>query len=139
MKGSIKYSVVGLVGAGIFAGSVISNTHRLTEYRKSKNEMLHQMWAAEDKQHNLGQKVDDCIKTVHDCRSVYAQYKAASDEVSMLKNKYLLFENNPDNSSPWEPAIGISGLALVVAGFGVGIGSYLRERREKKEKLWNMK
>ena len=139
MKDSIKYSLVGLAGAGIFASAVVSASNKSYEYRTMKNEILHEIKVAEDKQRNLDYMVDDCIKTVNDCRSVYAQYKAASDQVGILQNKYALFEIKQDTSVSWESAIGVPALFLSIFGLGGGLGYYLRERREKKEKIWNMK
>ena len=139
MKDSIKYSLAGLVGAGIFAGTVVSNSHRIHEYQTVKNEMLQEIQAAEHRANDLDHKVDDCIKTVNDCRSVYAQYQAASDQVGLLQNKYALFEITQDTSVSWGQAIGAPAILISIVGLGMGLGSYLRERREKKEKIWKMK
>ena len=139
MRNSIKYSLAGLVGAGIYSGAVVSDSHKGHEYRMEKHEMLQEIQAAEHRANDLDHKVDDCIKTVNDCRSVYAQYQAASDQVGILQNKYALFEITQDTSVSWGQAIGAPAILISIVGLGMGLGSYLRERREQKEKIWEMK
>ena len=96
MRDSIKFSLVGLAGAALFAGTLVSTNHKRHEYQAVKNEMLQGIEVAEHKANDLDHKVNDCIKTVNDCRSVYVQYKTASDEVDLLKNKYSEFTFSDD-------------------------------------------
>ncbi|GEM_PF-5294410 len=132
MRDSIKYSLVGLAGAGIFAGAFFSNVHKYHEYRTVKNEMLHEIQVAEDRANDLDHKVDDCIKKANDCRSIYVQYKTASDEVGILNNKQALFEVVYQTSPHWEPVLGPIGAAIAGLGLSVVIRSYLQEKDRKK-------
>ena len=131
MRASIKYSLAGLVGAGIFAGSLTYTLHKSHEYQTVKNEMLQQIQVAEDKKDDLGHKLDECVKMVHDCRPIYLQYKAAENELSLLKSKYVVLEQGNDSAS-WSGMIGGLGFLGAVFGLNRGLNFYLRERWERK-------
>ena len=95
--------------------------------------MLYDIQVAEATKNDLDHKVDECIKTVKDCHSVYAQYRAASSELNILQNKYNEFQNSEKNAPLWLLMLGLVGGPTFTTGLGAGFGSYLRERREKKE------
>jgi len=133
MKTSTKYSLVGLLGAGILVSTSLSANSKHHEYLKSRDEMSSQIQETEVKRNTLGHEVTYCIRMGDDCQTVYEQYKAASNEYDLLRNKYALFLSNHRTDSGWESMIGAPALLLSVFGLGRGLGLYLLERKEENQ------